>query len=218
MIDPRKSLIIFTYPRSGSTWFQDKLIHLNLQEMMNYNVKFKFTRNGVEYERVYDSDRPPIDETLRHRIELFRWYHNTYCPVSLKIQTRYLHDSVIDALQSMDFQYIVLRRKDRLASLLSFLIVTYTAEWGGKTTPHTITVDKSTFDSVLSVLKDFDNQVQKLEQIFPMHTVYFEDALSWQSCNWWKASSNIVVQNAKSCTTIINKSELDEWIAESKYV
>jgi hypothetical protein len=218
MIDPQKSLAIFTYPRSGSTWFQDKLNHFNLQEMMNYNVKFKFTRDWLEFDRAYWIERPPLDQTLKYRVEMLKFYHRNHAPVSLKIQTRYMKPEIASALKELDFQYIALERRDRLATVLSFLIVVYTDEWGGKTTPHEITIQRNMFDYVMEVLMGFEYQLEELRKEFPIKTIYFEDALSWEACDWWKPDSNITVQNAKSITTITNRQQVDEWIKECGYI
>lgn len=219
MIDHSKSIVIFTYPRSGSTWFQDKLPHFNLQEMMNYNVKFKFNRDSLSFERAYWQERPPIEVIMKYRVEMLKYYCRNYGPVSLKIQTRYMdRPEIFSGLHSLDFQYVSLERKDRLSTLLSFLIVLYTDQWGGKTTPHTITVERSQFDYVLSVLNGFDLELARLKREFPIQQLYFEDALSWPESTSWKGISNISVQNAKSITTITNREQVDAWIKDSGYV
>lgn len=218
MIDPQKSIVIFTYPRSGSTWFQDKLPHYNLQEMMNYNVKFKFTREGLSFNRAYWTDRPPLDVILRYRVEMLRYYYRNFSPVSLKIQTRYLQPQIHNVLHELDFQYVALRRRNMHATVWSYLITMCTNEWGGAPTAQTITISREIFDEVDAVLRNYDLELQQLQSQYPITTVYYEDALQWTPCEWWRESTNITVQNAKAITTVANRDEVENWLTTSGYV
>ena len=48
MIDSNKSVIIFSHPRSGSTWFQDGFSQYNLSELFNIYLKYTIN-NGIHF-------------------------------------------------------------------------------------------------------------------------------------------------------------------------
>lgn len=210
MINPDKSLILITHPRSGSTWFQDKLTQFNLWELFNLGIKWNHTPDRPLL--ISTSNQINVNE-IPNRIQAFYNYQSTKGPVSAKIHLNQLHDGLVEFIQKNDFELVDLRRKDVKAILVSYVIATVTKEWVGKIRTHTITINKEDFDIAVGGLVSSKKNNILMHELFPhIKTFYYEDCLSWEPSDWWKSSSRILKQNAKSITTITNVDELDGWI------
>ena len=228
MININKSLIIFSHQRSGGTWFQSALPHFNAHELFNLNLDWTSVTERPQFHnsigRYYTPNHPKpdryaeidLENELKIRYNIYNELENKHTPLSVKINLSYINDNLIKFLSTKDVDYVVMERKDKIASFWSY-IVAWTTNQFHFFEPKTqeIVVTKEVFNSVSGRLLDFVSTVSALKKIFPMKHMYYEDILNLEVSDWWVRPNNrIKIQNAVKITTITNRDEVMSWIEE----
>jgi len=227
MIDNNKSLIIFSHPRSGSTWFQCSLKHFNTMELFNLSLLFKPIPERSQFKnsigQYYTLDYPKhryyeagIDHEFADRFKMYNDLERKHGPVSVRIHTFDAKDKVIDFLHTKNVNYVLIERKDKISTFWSMLVAWTTLKFHFFNPElQQITVTKEGFDMVAEILINFQSQADKLKQIFPIQHIYYEDVLNYELSDWWVRPKNgIKIQNAAKLTTILNLEEVMSWIEE----
>ena len=228
MINPSKSLVIFSHPRSGSTWFQNGLSHFNAFELLNLDISWKSTMHRPEFKNsiaqyyAIDDYKPDIYQSADMKTELdnrFRIYNeleNQHSPMSVKIHTCQVNDDIIKFLSSKTVEYVLIERKDKIATFWSYIIAQTTLKFHFfQPKEQEITVTKEVFKSVSDKMLNFQNEVTELKKIFPIQHIYYEDINNLEVSDWWVRPNNrIKIQNAAIMTTITNRDEVMNWIGE----
>lgn len=227
MIDNNKSLIIFSHPRSGSTWFQFALKHFNTSELFNLSLTYtpipedksvgnyirKYYTLNYPKHRYYETG---IDHEFDDRFKIYNEIENKHNPISVKVHVFDAKDKVIDFLQTKDVNYIYFERKDKIATFWSLIISWTTLQFHNFSIKYQeISISKEGFDMVSDAMLKFESQVDKLKQIFPIKHIYYEDAINYEISEWWGRPNNpIKKQNMHKLTTIKNLDEVMSWIEE----
>jgi len=216
MIDPNKSVVIFSHPRSGSTWFQQSLPHFNLSEL--FLLRMNVLAYTPEQLTIIYSQKKPVyeDESieLKRRFDIYSYYADSR-PVSVKIHTLLITEQIIDFLKTQDVQYVLLSRKNKSDTFWSALIAWHTMNWHGVARPMELTVRKQEFDAVTDWMKKHDDECKLIRDTFDVKEIYYEDFIHYPKSEWFDPSNNVIVQNAKSVTKITNIDEVNQWIAKS---
>ena len=166
MINPNKSLVIFSHPRSGSTWFQNSLKQYSLGELFNLNIKvvsydkdihFSFEKHG------YDLNTAEIE--LEKRFGIFNHFESIKDSVSVKIHTTLLNPQMINFLKTKEIQHIVLDRLSKSDTFWSFLIGWNLNSWHNEILPQSITVTPYSFEKVIKVMSNIDESLKVVTDI-----------------------------------------------------
>ena len=216
MIDTTKSLVIFSHPRSGSTWFQNSLKQYSLNELFNLNltvvscdknIAFNFDKHG------YDLNTAELE--LQKRFDIFNHFESIKGTVSVKIHTSILNQQMIDFLKTKDVQYIILDRLSKSDTFWSFLIAWNLHNWHDEITEKSITVTRQSFDRVISVMSNLDMSLQFVKDNFIADTIHYEDLINMPNNNWFKSTERYKVINGKSKVTILNLDEVNAWLSSA---
>lgn len=228
MISPSKSLVIFSHPRSGSTWFQNGLSHFNTFELLNLDISW----NPIEYRPEFKNSiaqyyamgdyipdiylNTDMKDELDNRFKIYNELENKHAPMSTKIHTCQVNESIVDFLSSKELDYVLIERKDKIATFWSFIIAQTTLQFHFfQPKVQEITVTKEVFKSVSDKMLNFQNEVDSLKKIFPIQHMYYEDVFNLEVSDWWVRPNNrIKIQNAAIMTTITNRDEVMNWIQE----
>lgn len=234
MIDPDKSLIIFSHPRSGSHWVQESIcnssyhkfnlrefFHLKVRYDIDYELKVAKGKLRANNEKIcYSTER-------KHRIHTYQQIQSDYGNVCAKIHVEL---AIVPDLLSFlieeksNTQYILLERKNKMDVFWSDLIASTTNEWvsnlnqtmTGNTEKPCIEIKKDIFERVLSSLNTFNKHCDTLSNSFDMTHVYYEDLLNQPFNKWWNPTNNIFkIQNEKNRTTISNYEQVLEWLSNT---
>ena len=216
MIDTKKSLVIFSHPRSGSTWFQNSLKQYSLGELFNLNITIVSYDKNIELsfdKHGYDLNTTEIE--LQRRFDIFNYFESIKGPVSVKIHTSILNQQMIDFLKTKDIQYIILDRLSKSDTFWSFLIAWNLHNWHDEITEQSITATRLSFDRVISVMSNLDTSLQFVKDNFIADTIYYEDLLNMPNNDWFKSTERYKVINGKSKVTILNLKEVNTWLSSS---
>ena len=216
MVDPNKSIVIFSHPRCASTWFQQSLPQMFLSELFllrmhvfDYNID-KLSMRYVTPKMIYED---PVKE-LEKRFDIFSFYAEKK-PVSVKIHTFLLNDAIIDFLKKQDVQYVLLNRVNKIDTFWSALIGWHTTNWHDVAQPMNLTITKANFNEIVSWMKNYNTECEKIKSLFDVKELYFEDYINYPKSEWFMPHE-VLIQNAKSVTTIDNLDEVNKWISESE--
>jgi hypothetical protein len=216
-IDPKKSVVIFTHPRSGGHWFQSCLPQVDLHEpfflehaVKEYNcfkIKYDYWKNIN-----FDSE-----VEIANRLNVIDFYHNQNIAVSVRINQYDLITSLIPKLKKhSDYQHILLKRRDISSVFWSLLIALQIDEWRQPLKfRQTITISQRNVIEAIRLLNNFKSNIPVLCKEFNPTVVYYEDALTWDIGDTWRSNLSINrIQNAKASTDITNLDEIKSWINE----
>jgi len=218
MIDPNKSIVIFSHPRSGSTWFQNSLKQQSLGELFNLNIKvlsydkdihFSFEKHG------YDLDTAEVE--LQKRFDIFNHFVSIKNPVSVKIHTTLLNQQMINFLKTKDLQYIVLDRLSKSDTFWSFIIGWNLNSWHNEILPQSITVTPYSFEKVMKVMSNLDESLEIVTDNFSPNTIHYEDLISMKNNEWFTSTNHYKVVNGKDVVSILNLDEVNGWLINTGY-
>lgn len=152
-INKDKDVVIIANPRSGSYWFQSLFPHFNCLETFNLTdwdiekiMDGGFNITNLKKNAKFDEASELAEFNLR-----LDWLSKVNKPKCIKILTRQFQHSyknefnqnVFDYINNLDCEVYWLKRKDRLASLHSYLIAKTLSKWVGPINATEITVDMS---------------------------------------------------------------------------
>ena len=214
MIDPKKSVVIFSHPRSGSTWFQKSLPQFNLSELFLLRLQFNGeTDRGIRAN--YLKQRPvynDVNAEMQYRFKLYTEYASTR-PVSVKTHTFLSDDIILDFLKKQDAQFVLLNRRNKLDTFWSALISWHTLNWHQEASTTPFTANKLYFDSVVDWLKKSKDECVMIRNTFDVQEHYYEDFIHYPKSDWFNPAP-VLVQNAKAVTPIVNREEVEKWLEE----
>lgn len=230
MINTNKSLVIFSHYRSGSTWFQSGLPHLSAFELFNLDLIWKshphrpeFKNSIAQYYTLtshvpdrYYGDDIDMETELNDRFSIYNELESKHFPISLKVHTCHVNDKLIKFLSTKDLDYVLIERRDKVATFWSHIISLTTSQFHFfEPKAQEITITKEHFKSVADKMLNFQIEVNDLKKIFPIQHMYYEDILNLEISEWWVRPNNrIKIQNAAKITTITNRDEVMSWIEE----
>lgn len=219
MIDPTKSIVIFSHPRSGSTWFQHSLKQYSLSELFNLNVevidydehgiKFKFDINGYDI-----GDR---DAELEKRFVIYNYFEMIKKTVSVKIHSGLLNKKMIDFLKKKDVQVVTLERNNKSDVFWSLIIAWNLNIWHGQINQKSVKVTRKSFDRINEIMNNFPKSVNVIDEHFSSQKIYYEDLLILPDNDWFNRSKKYSIMNAKSSITIENLQEVNQWLVEENH-
>lgn len=219
MINPNKSLVIFSHPRSGSTWFQNSLNQYSLGELFNLNIEivsydtdnihFKFDKHGY--------DLSTAEAELQKRFDIFNYFESIKGSVSVKIHTSLLNDQMVEFLKTKEIQMVLLERLSKSDTFWSFLIGWNLNSWHDKIQSQTITITQKSFERVIAVMSKIDSSSKYVTGTFPTINIYYEDLISMPNNDWFTSSSKYEVVDGKSIVTITNLNEVNDWLIQAGY-
>jgi hypothetical protein len=215
MLDPNKSVVIFSHPRSGSTWFQNSLPQYNLNELFLLQAEisgFNSDRVSLTYKETMTYNDPAKE--LQRRFDIYTEYANKQ-PVSVKIHTLLINEQIIDFLKKQNVQYVLLNRRNKLDTFWSALIAWHTLNWHSVAQHINLTVTRDNFDDVISWMKNHDDECKYVKSLFDVKELFFEDFINYTKSEWFSPRI-IQAQNAKAVTTINNLGEVKQWLATEK--
>ena len=221
MLDSSKSVIIFSHPRSGSTWFQGGFPQYNLSELFDIYLKYNVT-NGIHcsYSPAYCGN-PDKSIELHNRFEIYNQFVEQYGAVSVKLHCNHYNDTIGSFLETLDIQYVLLERWDKIKTLWSLLIALSTFKFHITTVTskkqQSVTISKEVFDDCVNVLKQSDDNSRMIISKYNPTIIYYEDLLNGQYPNGWVPNNGYLIQNAKEYTDIINLDEVNDWMNEINY-
>ena len=218
MINPNKSLVIFSHPRSGSTWFQNSLKQYSLGELFNLNIKvisydkdihFSFEKHGY--------DLSNAEAELQKRFEIFNHFASIKNSVSVKIHTTLLNQQIINFFKTKDIQYIILDRLSKSDTFWSFLIGWNLNSWHDEILPQSITATPYSFEKVMKVMSNLDKSLKVATDNFSPNTIHYEDLITMKNNEWFNSTSRYKLVNGKSVVNVVNLNEVNGWLINSGY-
>jgi hypothetical protein len=218
MIDPNKSLVIFSHPRSGSTWFQNSLKQYSLGELFNLNIKvisydkdihFSFEKHGY--------DLSNAEAELQKRFDIFNHFAPIKNSVSVKIHTTLLNQQIINFLKTKDIQYIILDRLSKSDTFWSFLIGWNLNSWHDKILPQSITATPYSFEKVMKIMSNLEESLKVATDNFSPNTIHYEDLITMKTNEWFNSTSRYKLVNGKSVVSIVNLDEVNNWLINEGY-
>lgn len=210
-LDPNKSIVIFSHPRSGSTWVQDSLPQFNLSELftMYCHIKSVDINSGIRYS--YSSE--PAND-LDYRFELFDKFQKQHNAISVKVHLHLLTDQICDFVESKDLQYVLLERNNNMDTFWSLLIAFNTLELHNTINTKTIFVSRQSFDDAVYIINECKNRIDEVRRRFNPIEIMYEDMIQEPISTVWNPSSKYIVQNAKDKINIINIEEVTSWLKD----
>jgi len=210
-LDPNKSIVIFSHPRSGSTWIQDSLPQFNLSELftMYCHIKSVDINSGIRYR--YSSE--PAND-LDYRFELFDKFQKQHNAISVKVHLHLLTDEICNFFESKDLQYILLERNNNMDTFWSLLIALNTLELHNTINTKTIFVSRQSFDDAVYIMNECKNRIDEVRRRFKPIEIIYEDLIQEPISAVWNPSSKYIIQNAKDKTEITNIEEVTFWLKD----
>lgn len=209
ILNPNKSVIILSHPRSGSTWIQDSLPQFNLSELftMYCGIKSVDMDTGIRYNysTVANTD-------IDYRFELFDTFNDKHKAISVKTHLHLLTDSICEFFAERDLQYILLERKNKRDTFWSLLIALNTLELHNTVHKKNISVSLSSIDNAIHIMKKCDNKITTVSKRFNPIKIYYEDMIVLPKSEWWNPSTRYIVQDAKNVVTIENLTEVTDYL------
>jgi hypothetical protein len=215
-LDPNKSVIIFSHPRSGSTCIQDSLPQFNLVELftMYCHIKSVDINKGIKYSYLSE----PAND-LDYRFELFDTFQRHHGAISVKVHLHLLTNQVCEFFRSKDLQYVLLKRRNNINTFWSLLIALNTLELHNTINTKSIIVSRQSFDDAIDIMSTCKNKIKDVKQQFNPTNIVYEDLMKEPASPTWNPSSKYIVQNAKNKIKIENIDEINQWIqCSSKYI
>jgi hypothetical protein len=211
-LDPNKSVVIFSHPRSGSTWIQDSLPQLNLVELftMYCHIKSVDINNGIRY-----SYLPEPANDLDYRFELFDKFQKQHNAISVKVHLHLFTDQICKFFESKDLQYVLLERKNNIDTFWSLLIALNTLELHNTVNTKSITVSRQSFDDTIQIMDVCRNRMDEVRKQFSPIEIKYEDLIQMPPSTIWNPSSKYTVQDAKSKVEIVNIEEVNFWLKDN---
>jgi hypothetical protein len=221
MIDNTKSLVIFSHPRSGSTWFQNSLKHYSLGELFNLNIQVEKMGEQLIFGCVDHqiNKRLSINE-LKVRFEIFDYFESIKNPVSVKIHLSLLNSELIEFLNSRHLQFVYLERINKYEVFWSFLISWTTNNWHNlhnTLMPADIIIDKAVFLRVIESLNNNQESKKMMDDNFSTTKIYYEDLKIIRNNDWFNSNKNFSILDAKSIVKILNLEEVNNWLDYEGY-
>lgn len=216
MINPGESLAIISHPRSGSTWFQRSLMQYSLGELFNLNIAAYRSGDRIKYLFLghgYDTDRE--QELLAERFMMYSEMEKLHGPVSVKIQTRVLSDSVIEFIKSRQIQTVFLERRNKFNAFWSLIIAWQTHTWHDILRRDEVTINQVVFNNVIHIMNSYENDMAKVTAHFNAPHFYYEDLLSMPDNNWFRSNSSTCILDEKSKVKISNLDQVNGWLEKA---
>ncbi len=217
MIDPTKSVVIFSHPRSGSTFFQKSLPHYYLGEMFLKKIQINgfddrgMLNNYVKGEPTFDS----YENELERRFKLYSHYTGIK-PVSIKVHLIMKNDQIINFLKKQeDTQFVLVKRENKLDTFWSNLISWHTLDWHGPVKQTNLTINRVIFNMVIDMMRSYRTECDNIKSMFDVKEFVFENFIKYPKSDWFNPAPTFI-QNAKEATTITNIDEVNQWIEEAK--
>jgi len=218
MIDPSKSLVIFSHPRSGSTWFQNSLKQYSLGELFNLNIKVLSYDNDIHFSfEKHGYDLTTADVELQKRFDIFNHFTSIKNSVSVKIHTNLLNQQIINFLKTKDLQYIALDRLNKSDTFWSFLIAWNLNNWHDEILPQSIIVTPHSFEKVMKVMSNLNKSLEVVTDNFSLNTIHYEDLINMKNNEWFNSTDRYTVLNGKSVVSILNLDEVKSWLTNAGY-
>lgn len=219
ILDPHKSVIILSHPRSGSTWIQDSLPQFNLSELftMYCGIKSVDIDTGIRYNYSTIANRD-----LDYRFELFDKFKDKHKAISVKTHLHLLTDQLCEFFAERDLQYLLLERKNKRDTFWSLLIALNTLELHNTINKKNINVSLSSIDDAVYIMRECDNKIKTVCERFNPIKIYYEDMIQLPKSEWYNPSNKYIIQDAKTKVTIDNLTEvlnyLDKISAPKEYI
>lgn len=209
ILDPTKSVIILSHPRSGSTWIQDSLPQFNLSELftMYCGIKSVDINTGIRYNysNVANTD-------LAYRFKLFDEFMQHHKAISVKTHLHLLTEEICEFFAKRDLQYILLGRKNKRDTFWSLLIALNTFELHNTINKKNINVSISSIDDAIYIMKECDRKIVSISEMFNPTKIYYEDMIHLPKSDWYNPSTKYVIQDAKNVVTIDNLNEVMDYL------
>lgn len=209
ILDPTKSVIILSHPRSGSTWIQDSLPQFNLSELftMYCGIKSVDINTGIRYNysNVANTD-------LAYRFKLFDEFMQHHKAISVKTHLHLLTEEICEFFAKRDLQYILLERKNKRDTFWSLLIALNTFELHNTINKKNINVSISSIDDAIYIMKECDRKIVSISEMFNPTKIYYEDMIDLPKSDWYNPSTKYVIQDAKNIVTIDNLNEVMDYL------
>jgi hypothetical protein len=217
MFDVTRSVIIFSSPRSGSTWFQASLPQFNLGELFNLQCRILGwdIETGIRYKFSHTVDCIDIDKETEYRFELYRKFKDRHQTVSVKVHSVMLNDKTNEFLLNEQPQFVLLERRNKVNMFWSYLIAWNTMNWHGGVSAQQVYITRQSFDSAIQLIGNISVINHQLKLLYDMPHVFYEDVLAWKSSATWNPNNRFKIQNARAVTEFVNKEELAVWLLES---
>jgi hypothetical protein len=212
MIDPHKSVIILSHPRSGSTWFQWNLQHKNLWELFNWGISFEYTDTNIKF--LNNKNHYVKPDIIYERIDAFTRYEKLSGPVSAKYHTLDYDAELIKFFIEKKLQVVSITRNNLSDVIWSYCIAVETNEWLGKIKTQTLIITRKKFDSVINMLQNCRKNLNTIKQQVNTIDIVYEDLLKIRKSTWWGDHNIIPIQDGKNTINIINRDEVAGWITE----
>lgn len=217
MIEPNKSVVIFSHSRSGSTFFQKSLPHYYLGEMFEKQIQI----NGFGNKSIlanYEKGKPAFDSyenELERRFKLYLHYASIK-PVSIKVLLHRKNDQIINFLKKQeDTQFVLLKRENKIDTFWSNLISWHTLDWYGPVKQTNLTIKRVIFDMVIDMMRSYQYECDNIKSMFDIKEFVYEEFIKYPKSYWFNPAPTFI-QNAKESTTITNIDEVNQWIKDAK--
>lgn len=179
-INPNRDVIIISHPRSGSTWLQSCLPHVNCSEpfsrfmTVSYqddNISCTLQKTPTPYSSAAEFSAMVSDRVLK--------LSSITKPKSVKIHSILLQNQdIIDWINAQDATVVFLERRDKLKAFKSLLIAYKLHAWFGPITESSVNIDINVAAELYNRVNDPNINLNKKKLTHQSQTVYYEDLMS----------------------------------------
>ena len=177
-INPDQDVIIISHPRSGSTWLQSCLPHVNCSEPFSKFVTVNFHGNDVTFDQDPEPTQYSESEFVTMMSDRIAGLSKVSKPKSVKIHSFYLNrPDIVDWVNSQNATVVFLERRDKLKAFKSLAIAYTLNAWMIPITASSVTVDMDMVVNLYNRVIDPNVESNKNKLKHKIQTAYYEDLM-----------------------------------------
>lgn len=175
-INPDQDVIIISHPRSGSTWLQSCLPHVNCSEPFSKFVTVNFHGNDVTFDQLPKPTQYSESEYIAFMSDRIAGLSKVTKPKSVKIHSFHLNrPDIVDWVNSQNATVVFLERRDKLKAFKSLAIAYTLNAWIIPITASSVTVDMDMVGNLLNRVIDPNVESNKNKLSHKIQTACYED-------------------------------------------
>ena len=209
-INPNRDVIIISHPRSGSTWLQSCLPHVNCFEPFSKFITINFHGDHVKCTLLKEPKQYSESEFVTMMSDRILEMSGLTKPKSVKIHSFYLNrPDMVDWINAQDATVVFLGRRDKLKAFKSLLIAYSLHAYIGPISKSSVTVDMNMVAELYKRVNDPNIDLNKNKLKHKIQTVYYEDLILE---NKLVSSNPPAVKQNTTDVVIENWDQIHEWM------
>lgn len=177
-INPDQDVIIISHPRSGSTWLQSCLPHLNCSEPFSKWLTVDFQGDDITFGQHSEPKHYTDSEFVSLVLDKMSDLSKITKPKSVKIHSFLLNrPGIVNWINEQNATVVCLERRDKLKAFKSLIIAYTLNNWIGPMPKSSVTVDINMVADLYKRVVDPNLEANKNKLQHEIQTAYYEDLL-----------------------------------------